>query len=150
MFEVPFADTEKICKHLCLNGSDYEPYLSGAKDPEGFSEAQIRAFREDVLTHFAREQDRVGEDVTIPSGSDVMILREARYLKTRAHHHEYIEFIYLLQGNCTETIGEKAYEMRAGDLFLLAPGIRHHGDVYGDDTLLFYVMVRRSTFELRP
>lgn len=45
--------------------------------------------REDVLTHFAKKQDNVGEDVTIPAGSDVMILREARYLKTQMHHHEY-------------------------------------------------------------
>ncbi len=147
MFEVPFTDTEKICRYLCLNGFDYDPYLSGAKEPEGFTAEQIRTFREDVLTHFARKQDNVGEDVTIPAGSDVMILREARYLKTQLHHHEYIEFIYLLQGDCAETIGEKTYKMKPGDLFLLAPGTDHCGDVRGDDTLLFYIMVRRSTFE---
>ena len=147
MYNIPFTDTELICKYLYEHDLPLEPFLEGTTTPEGFTPEQVQHFRDDVLMKYAGSRYHFEEDIPIPPGYDLSILREARYLSTQDHVHDYIELVYLLQGTCLEYIGGTEFEMQQGDLFLLAPGTSHHTSSCRDDSLLFYIVVRRSTFE---
>ena len=147
MYDIPFTDTELICKYLYEHGLPIEPFLSGARTPEGFTPEQVRHFRDDVQMKYAGPRAIYEEDIPIEPGCDLTVRRLVRYLTTQKHKHEYIEFVYLLQGTCLEYIGGTEFEMQQGDLFLLAPGTSHHTSSCRDDSLLFYIVVRRSTFE---
>ena len=147
MYDVPFTDTELICKYLHEHSLPIEPFLNGACTPEGFTPEQVRHFRDDVQTKYVRPRAVYEEDIPIEPGCDLTVLRGVRYLTTQKHKHEYIEFVYLLQGTCCEYVGDTEYEMKPGDLFLLAPGTTHRTGAYDDDSLFFYIMLRKSTFE---
>ncbi|MBQ6312118.1 MAG: helix-turn-helix domain-containing protein [Lachnospiraceae bacterium] len=147
MYDIPFTDTELICKYLYEHGLPIEPFLSGARTPEGFTPEQVRHFRDDVQMKYAGPRAIYEEDIPIEPGCDLTVRRLVRYLTTQKHKHEYIEFVYLLQGTCREYVGDTEYVMKPGDLFLLAPGTIHRTSSDDDDSLLFYIMLRKSTFE---
>ena len=147
MYDIPFTDTELICKYLYEHDLPIEPFLSGARTPEGFTPEQVRHFRDDVQMKYSGPRAIYEEDIPIEPGCDLTVRREVRYLTTQKHKHEYIEFVYLLQGTCNHCVGDTEYAMKPGDLFLLAPGTVHCTGSYDDDSLLFYIMLRKSTFE---
>ena len=147
MYDIPLTDTELICKYLYEHDLPIEPFLNGARTPEGFTPEQVRHFRDDVQMKYIGSHAIYEEDIPIEPGCDLTVLRAVRYLTTQKHKHEYIEFVYLLQGTCHEYVGKTEYVMKPGDLFLLAPGTVHCTGAYDDDSLLFYIMLRKSTFE---
>ena len=142
-----FTDTEKICRYCYDHGLSIDAVDSGAFTDLYLEQFDLEAFRQDKLSYFSRDVRRFAEDVIFPEGFDVMVLRQARYMPIRSHTHEYLEFVYLMEGTTTEVIDGKAYTMEAGDLFLLAPGTEHYDVTFQDDALLFFIMARARTFD---
>lgn len=145
--EIKLTENEQLCKYYYEHGLNMEALLSDSADSTAAGNFDVTAFKEDTLTMFAREIREFNEDVIIPHGHDVMIVRHPRYMPTKKHAHEYIEFAYLVQGECTQYINDVPHEMKPGDIFLLAPGTTHSDESYNDDIILFYIVTRKSTFD---
>ena len=142
-----FTDTEKICKY-CYEHHLRLDSLDAGNCTDGYLKTfDLDAFRKDKLSFFSKDVKRFPEDDIIPEGFDVMVLRQARYMPIKSHTHEYLEFVYLMEGTTTEVIDGKTYTMEAGDLFLLAPGTTHYDVTFNDDALLFFIMARARTFD---
>ena len=142
-----FTETEKICKYCYEHNISIDACGTGTLSDETLSAFDLESFRNDKLSFFTRDVKRFPEDVIIPEGFDVMVLRQARYMPIRSHSHEYLEFVYLMEGSTTEIIDGKPYPMEPGDLFLLAPGTAHYDITFSDDALLFFIMARTKTFD---
>ncbi len=147
MINIPLTDTELICKYLYDHNLPLAPYLSGDKTLDAFTAEQMAQFRSALPVSYAGPRAMYDEDIPIPPGHDLVILRGGRFLATHEHAHEYIEFVYLLQGENDEFVDGNEYHMKPGDLVLLAPGTRHRSSSFSDDVLIYYIMVRKSTFE---
>lgn len=145
--KIKLTQNEELCKYYYEHGLNMEALLSEDSDSVIDGQFDIAAFKSDKHTLFATEVRQFNEDKVIPPGHDVMILRHPRYMPIKKHSHEYIEFVYLLQGECIQYINDEPHVMQAGDLFLLAPGTFHSDKSYSDDILLFYIMARKSTFD---
>ena len=49
------------------------------------------------------------------------------------HYHDRFELYYMVNGNCIYFIDNKSYEVVAGDLIMLPPGVIHRTNYVGDD-----------------
>lgn len=145
--EMDFTDTERICKYCYLHGLNLDSLAGGTYTDSYLDGFDMEAFRNDKLFYFSRDVERFQEDTVIPNGYDVMVLRQARYMPIKSHSHEYLEFVYLMEGTTTEVIDGRTYAMEAGDLFLLSPGTAHYDITFSDDALLFFIMARAKTFD---
>lgn len=145
--DIKLTEYEELCKYYYEHGLDMDTLLSGNTDYDVVGNFDIAGFKKDTLTQFARQIKEFNEDVIIPQGHDVMIAMHPRYMPTKKHAHEYIEFAYLVQGECTQYINDIPHEMKPGDIFLLAPGTAHCDESYSDDVIIFYIMTRKSTFD---
>lgn len=144
--EIELTPNEKLCKYFYEKGLDLYALLSSGATIEAVRGFDIHAFREDTLTLFTVVQ-KFNEDILIPPDVDVHIILQPRYMPVKSHCHDFIEFVYVFEGKCTQYINDIEYPADEGDLFLLAPDTYHHISTYEDDCMVFYVMARKSTFE---
>ena len=78
---------------------------------------------------------------------NVLLIKRNRYSPPINHRHEFFEIIIILQGQCTNTIAGKRMVMPAGSLCFIAPDTYHHTEVFDDDTIFVYLMIKHSTFD---
>lgn len=76
----------------------------------------------------------------------VFISRHNRYTPAFVHKHEFFEIVYVLEGVCAQSIGVQTLQFAAGDVCLIAPGIFHTMEVFDDNSIVFNILLRRSTF----
>lgn len=76
----------------------------------------------------------------------VFISRHNRYTPAFLHKHSFFEIVYVLSGHCSQTIGLQTLHFQAGDVCFIAPGSFHTMEVFDDDSLVFNILLRRSTF----
>lgn len=79
---------------------------------------------------FYQETTRDGKGLTITHNqiyetTDIHMSRHPRYSYPILHNHDFVELIYVLNGNCVNYIEGKAITMHAGDLCFMAPSAVH-------------------------
>lgn len=89
---------------------------------------------------------KVAETDIIPSQRDVFIIRHHRYTRPTKHSHNYFEINYVLSGSCTFVFEKTSRILSAGELCIIAPA-SEHDIVIEDDSTVFTIMLRKSTFE---
>lgn len=143
----PLTKNELLCKHFYLNGLCVDKLIEGGRNTDHANTFDIAAFQNDKSTLFAKTVHQFNEDLLFPLNTDVSILRHPRYMPIKVHAHDFLEFVYMYEGNCVQYLDDKPYHLIEGDLFLLAPGTFHTVHSYDDACILFYIMVRKSTFD---
>ncbi|MDO4942300.1 MAG: AraC family transcriptional regulator [Lachnospiraceae bacterium] len=79
-------------------------------------------------------------------GRNVFISRHNRYTPAFMHRHDFFEIIFVFTGKCTQTIGLSRKQFKEGDVIFIAPGIYHTMEVFDDDSAVFNILLRKSTF----
>ena len=77
---------------------------------------------------------------------NVRLIKHCRYLPGFKHKHEFFEIVFVLKGQCTDTIEGKQMVLPAGTLCFIAPETYHTTEVL-DDSIVLYLLVRHSTFD---
>ena len=77
---------------------------------------------------------------------NVLFFKHPRYLPEFNHKHEFFEITFVLQGQCTDIIAGKRMVLPAGSLYFITPETYHATGVF-DDSLIVYLMIKRSTFD---
>ncbi|WP_099466652.1 AraC family transcriptional regulator [Konateibacter massiliensis] len=88
----------------------------------------------------------VPENDIIPSARDVFVIRHPRYTRPQPHYHNYFEINYVTQGKCHFTFENTTRIMQEGELCIIAPS-SEHDIILDDDSTVFTIMLRKSTFE---
>lgn len=87
------------------------------------------------------------EDLFFHKGLDCEIYQHLRYLPCNWHSHAFLEVICVMEGACTNYILDRKIDMTAGDICIIAPNTRHAVSVFSDDSIIFNIILRTSTFE---
>lgn len=87
----------------------------------------------------------VRESSIIPTERDVFIIRHPRYTRPFLHTHNYFEINFVASGSCTFFFEQEQRPLREGELCIIAPGSEHDLHI-GDDSTVFCIMLRKSTF----
>lgn len=87
------------------------------------------------------------EDLFFQGDLDTEIYQHLRYLPCNWHSHSFLEVICVIEGSCTNYILEQTLEMHAGDICIIAPDTAHAISAFSDDSVIFNIILRTSTFE---
>ena len=89
---------------------------------------------------------KVKESDIFPNSGDVFIIRHPRYTRPAPHIHNYFEINYVASGSCTFVFEKSKRTMQEGELCIIAPS-SEHDLVIDDDSNVFCIMLRKSTFD---
>lgn len=81
------------------------------------------------------------------SRDNIKIVRHNRYNPLFSHSHAFFEMIYVYKGHCQNTVEDKQLNMETGDICIIAPETKHTMGVYDDESLVFNIIIRKSTFK---
>ncbi len=93
----------------------------------------------------SKDPQCVTENDMFLATTDVFIIRHPRYTKKLPHVHNYFEINYVLDGNATFYFEDRPQILKTGDFCFIAAGSRH-ALVIDDESTVFTIMLRRSTF----
>lgn len=79
-------------------------------------------------------------------GRNVFISRHNRYTPAFMHRHDFFEIIFVYTGKCIQTIGLTRKQFTEGDVIFIAPGVYHTMEVFDDESVVFNILLRKSTF----
>lgn len=96
-----------------------------------------------LATGFATQQ----ESRYLLANHDISIGRMFRYMPAHWHTNDYFEIYYCYCGTCPIHLADEVILMNPGTVLILAPSVLHASPCYQDDSVLFYYMVRSSTFD---
>ncbi len=99
-----------------------------------------------ALTPYHSISSAVQERDIIPFARDVFIIRHPRYTRPYKHTHNYFEINFVAAGECELAFENEQRSLRAGELCIIAPASRHDLIINDDDSFVFTVMIRKSTF----
>lgn len=88
---------------------------------------------------------QVNESAIIPGQQDVFVIRHPRYTRLVPHSHNYFELNYVANGSCQFYYKDSSRTLKAGELCLIAPGLKHDVQIL-DESTVFCIMIRKSTF----
>lgn len=100
----------------------------------------------DVLPEIISYNMDDSEYFPVEDHSSVYISRHNRYTPAFLHQHSFFEIVFVLSGRCVQTIGLKTLYLQSGDICFIAPGTYHTIEVFDDNSLVFNILLRRSTF----
>lgn len=106
-------------------------------------------FENDPVQSLSKDIHVYSEDLFIKTGCDIAVVRRPRYRPhNKFHKHDYIEFTYVFEGSC-KFVGPNKEEimLHSGDLLLLATNTEHQLHIDNDDSIVFHISVRKSTFD---
>ena len=102
--------------------------------------------------HYYKEKsiDRRGITIDWEEGdSKAMITVHQRYSFPVMHNHDYVEIIYIASGNCVHFLEDTSFEMKTGDVCVLAPNALHALGCTNDESCVLNIMVNRHFFDHR-
>jgi len=96
----------------------------------------------EIISYEMNDDEYFSED----SERNVYISRHNRYTPAFMHRHDFFEIIFVFTGTCIQTIGLARKQFKEGDVILIAPGVYHTMEVFDDDSVVFNILLRKSTF----
>lgn len=76
---------------------------------------------------------------------NVYLSKHNRYTPPYEHDHEFFEMIYLLSGECVNHIFGTDMHMKAGDLCMMSPAVRH--SIWTEEGVIINILIRRGTIQ---
>ncbi len=76
-------------------------------------------------TSFLIEKERLLVDVYGPPDSPLLLRKHTRYADIPLHFHDYIEMMYVCNGQITHEIGQDAITLKKGDIIILGRSTMH-------------------------
>lgn len=88
---------------------------------------------------------KLTEDGFISAGKNIEVEQLMRYIHIESHQHNFFELVCVLNGTCTQHIGDHITNHKTGDLTIIPPNIDH--ELYAsEDCLCFTIKIRSSSF----
>lgn len=128
----------------------HREYYFMEKTPENIAKFEERHSESEKDMEWAVHPEKINEysreDMFILQGYNVSLVKHPRYFPLFYHEHDFFEMIYVLSGSCANSFQDSAEKLTAGDLCLIAPGVRHGILAVEDDSIILNILIRRSTF----
>lgn len=162
MFKIMDGDysylRESLHQIIELNEDEqfYKAYYEAGKAPDRLKSFLEQVDREDAVRRHLVIPEILPEIISYEmhdseyfkenDGRNVYISRHNRYTPSFMHQHDFFEMVFVLSGRCTQNIGLKRLNFQEGDIIFIAPGAFHTMEVFDDETAVFNILLRKSTF----
>ena len=146
MFEM--TELERIYQILFQNGLTPETVTDALwqKILQGYDR---RVLLEDHVQSLPQDRLVYPEELFIGENAHIAVVRRPRFRPhSFMHSHDYIELTYTMSGRCV-FVSPRREEvvLRPGDIHLLATDTRHQFYTDSEDSVVFHIAVRKSTFD---
>ena len=91
--------------------------------------------------------EELGEETYFEDRADISALLAYRYMPGIWHRHAFFELACVLSGTYENFIGAQHFSLKAGDILILAPEIKHAVCSCSDDAIMVNILIRAATFE---
>ncbi|MBQ9122920.1 MAG: helix-turn-helix transcriptional regulator [Lachnospiraceae bacterium] len=88
----------------------------------------------------------VEENNFFPSVNDVFAIRHPRYTRLQMHRHNFFEIAFVAKGNVRFLFEKEEHLLPEGSFCIIAPSSLHDFFVADDDSVLYTISIRQSTF----
>lgn len=147
-YYLPLNNIELTYKDIFFNNPNFE--FDKPKIPQ-----TIDSFLEKLNLDVSKLKDPIKisskkESMTetlFPKENDVIISKHLRYSPCLIHSHSFFEIIFVLNGFCSNDIGNYNLKLKKGDVCIIAPNTTHALSIFTDDCIVLNLLVRSSTFE---
>lgn len=152
-------DSQEVLDFLTpLNADEqfYKEYYLVGKSPTSLKAFLSKIDREDAIKRHLVIPELLPDIISYEMNDDeyfndednrsIFISPHNRYTPAFMHRHNFFEIIYVYSGFCFQNIGLKRLYFKEGDVIFIAPGVFHTMEVFSDDTLVFNILLRKSTF----
>jgi len=89
----------------------------------------------------------VKEERMIPKFQDVFTIRHPRLTRHFSHIHNYFELNFVVKGKALFYFEEEPHVMHDGEICIIAPGSNHDFLIEDEDSIVYTICIRRSTFD---
>lgn len=83
----------------------------------------------------------------VDNDSHLYVSRHFRYSLPIMHNHDYIEIVYVYSGTCLHFLNDSFFEMKEGDLCILAPHSTHALSATHDDDVILNIMLSKKLLD---
>lgn len=144
---LPLSSSEIMYKTIFINNPEFT--LDKAKTVKHVSSLldSLYNYKKDSSDSSYDPSREFMEENIIPVHYDVLVSKHLRYSPCFIHTHSFFEVIYVANGSCINEISDQGINMKKGDLCILAPGTSHAISVFNDDSIVFNLLIKASTFE---
>ncbi|NEW63625.1 helix-turn-helix domain-containing protein [Tuanshanicoccus yangjingiae] len=88
------------------------------------------------------------QDALFFQNKDVFISKHSRYAAYPEHSHQFLEFNYMVQGECQQIINGEPITLSAGDLLLMDTGSTHSIQPLGEQDILCNLLFHNNHLSL--
>ncbi len=153
----------ELYDYLCRKGRLHQKPPANVHMPDTVEWMSDKEFNQSIdrcaicLTSDAVPVPIVNETRIIPNRRDVFIIRHPRYTRPQLHCHDFFEINFVSDGFChfifqqvsagtkpADTV--KSHKLVQGDVCIIAPS-SPHDIVISDESTVFCILLRRSTFD---
>lgn len=110
-----------------------------AENPELISTVYIPECNNNTYTVFTEQIIFQGEN------ENITVCQHRRYSPVFEHKHTIFEIVYVLKGQCENTVDGCVMSLHTGDLCIVAPNVTHALAVF-DNSLIINILIRKTTF----
>lgn len=90
----------------------------------------------------------VAEEDIFPMQRDVFLMRHPRYTRSYRHTHNYFEIDCVAKGTITFVFEKEPNKvLHEGEVVIIAPGSSHDMYTFSDDSCVYSICIRKSTFQ---
>lgn len=95
----------------------------------------------------AASYEMQNEDQHILANYDITVGRMLRYMPAQWHAADHFMVYYAQSGQTAVHLGEEIIVLKQGSVLILAPNVVHANLCFEDDSVVWYFLVRASTFD---
>lgn len=110
------------------------------------NEDEERVYRYTFDKHLEVAEERQKERTAFIEGSQLLILKHARYSYTPLHVHDFIEMNYVYSGTIDIIIDGTEISLKEGDFCILDTGVCHRILDTGENDILINFLMRKEYF----
>jgi len=105
-----------------------------------------RVYRYTFEKHLESAREKQNERAALIEGSQLLILKHARFSYTPLHVHDFIEMNYVYSGNIDIIIDGTEISLKEGDFCILDTGVCHRILDTGENDILINFLMRKEYF----
>lgn len=148
---LPMTDKESALKHQLLQFPSMKDYILTSEELSKYIRRLIQTYEKEqdkeTVAGKLTNADVHREDTYLLANHDISVGRMLRYMPAHWHTNDFFEIYFAFSGNCPIHFTDEVITLKPGSVLIIAPDIAHASPCYADDCVLYYFMVRASTFE---
>lgn len=92
------------------------------------------------------QKAKITQELKYPFRENIVVAKHMRFHPYFTHTHQFYEFIYVLDGSCTNIVADRTIEMKKHSLCILPPHVQHSVGVFSEDSVIVNICAKKNTF----